>query len=276
VQTESTPPAARTHRLLPLALLAALLGGCLKVEGELRIGKDGKGTWRQHSTVDARKAKAYVDMLRVQLEQFETSEDAMLHFDPFDMLDVAAWREDVASAKGVEIVRAKEAADPETHERSADLTVRFDSLQALFESGAVEDADASLRRTKAGAWQLTIRQAYLEPSDVPLDKAATARLQKVRNELIERLAQLCGEMTVTHEITLPSKVLKHNGTLVGEDERTVRWVIRLADIGNPAKLVQRVTFEDAGLKLTPFSMSAPFEAEAEGKDKGAKPGGSGK
>ncbi len=242
-------------RILALAAVllcaAPLLGGCLDSDATLTFKKDGSGTWRESSTVDMSKAEAWLTVFSGQVRELEPDDDVRArHDDVFPDLDMAKRRKALSKRKGIEVLEATSTLDKKKKIHKTTLAVRFDSLKALFASGAVEDATARLARTKAGHWKLTIRHAHL---DGAID-AAAARLRALREGVLEQFKAYWGDLAIDITMTVPTRIIATNGAREGQ---AVRWQVRFGDLADPKKLVHEVTFADAeGLKLTPFTVAS--------------------
>lgn len=237
-------------RLPATAVLLAftLLAGCLEQTSELVVKADGSGTWTQVSTLDMKKAEAYLVEWSNQAREFDPGGGAR-NDDAFPDLDMKARKKALAAIEGIDVREAASTSKEKKH--TTRLSLGFDALATLLRSNAIEDAAATLAKTKQGHWTLTIRHAHLGGTP----KEAADPLRKLREKLLEKFKPYWGDLSVDIKITLPTRIVATNG--VKQAPTSVLWRIRFADLADPQKLVHEVTFEDMEtLKLAPFSVGS--------------------
>ncbi len=242
-----------------LLLLAALaLTGCLVDTSVVNLEKDGRGTYVQTITVDMPQVEAHVAQLKARArDRGQTPDDDGAS--PLDAIDATKREAMLRQQKGVRVVRASRADDPSKKTRTYRLEVAFDSLEQMFRSGVVEHASVKLERLQDGkAWKLTVRRVFDSSDSEPLTGEAAEKLRRMRTALLKRYEPLWRDLVITTRLELPTKIVATNGsTAHAEAGNLVTWSIPFADLADPTKLVQHVTFEHADdLKLRPFTLSA--------------------
>jgi hypothetical protein len=261
----------------PILLAVLLTGGCLESESTTTIGRDGKGTYARVVTVDLEKARAFHAAQAAQIRGLgipagEEEED------PFAALDDERRAADLERRGGVRVVVSTVADDEAKAHRTWTTQIAFDALRRLYETGAVEDVDVRLERTKfegQDAWTLTIRHAF-EGSEASEDDEHAEALRKMRAAMLARYEPFWGTLRVVSTLNVPTRILESNGE-VAEDRRSATWRIGFRDLPDSRKLLQRVTFAASeALELEPFTVTAQdvanmldaeaLEREAEGDD----------
>jgi len=258
--------------LRPAALLAAALllltTGCLDVDNQAQIGATGGGTFTESVTVDLAKLTLARRQLKERTSGLGEDEDAR-PIDPFGVLDPKVRLEELGATEGIsDVVTTRSAAKEGT--RRYVLKGTFASLEALYEGGFIDDAEAALWSVREGkAWQLEARSLG---DDEELEPAARKTLLDFRRKLLEPYRASLGALVIRRTLVFPTRVLQHDGTLA-DDGRTVTWTIRFDDLADPRSLRQRVVFAaDAKLKLEPFGRkpagaAAPQGAPPRARDK---------
>jgi len=272
------------RRRTPLALASLLavlaLAGCLEVGSKTEVKRDGSGTYTQTTTVEMDKARAYAKQLAAQARGLGLPpEDAE---DPFTGLDTKKRLADLKTREGIRVTSSDESEDKAKKTRTYVLGVAFDSLEALFTAGVIEDVSVKLehlreaeakeskakgeaKEGKANArmvWKLTIRHVFDGRDREPLEGKDADRLAAMRRAMLKRYETLWGTLSISSTLVLPTPVLETNGTRK-KGTNAVTWHIGFLDLADARKLVQEVTFEDAeGLKLKAFDISADDIANA--------------
>jgi len=280
-------PASRLLATVAALLALLALPGCLEVRSKTVLKKDGRGTYTQVTTVDMEKAQAYAKQLEAQARGLGLPPEEA--DDPFAGLDTDARVATLKTRKGIRVITSREVEDLAKKTRTYQLDVAFDSLQALYTAGVIEDVSVKLERTEKGkAWKLTIRHVFDGTDREPLEGRDADRLAQMRRSMLKRYEKLWGSLAIDATLVLPTRVIATNGKQT-EGSNAVTWHIGFLDLADARKLVQEVTFADAeGLKLKAFELSADdianaaeeaaLEAarkkkEAEKKDSPNKPGG---
>ncbi len=253
-------------RLTWILLAALATTGCLKDRSATTIRKDGSGTFTQVTTIDMEKAKAHVKALKAQARGLGLPPEDV-EPDVFAAIDANKRAAALKKRKGIRITRSQQSEDAKKKTRTYELGVAFDSLQALYSAGVLEDVSVKLERVevkKNKAWKLTIRHVFDGNDREPLVGEAAEQLRALRTKMLKRYEALWGTMEVTSTLTLPTPILAANGVRSSEEGvHRVSWRIGFRDLADAGKLVQQVTFEDAeGLKLKPFELSANDIANA--------------
>ena len=248
-------------RLALVLLLAAALGGCLDVESEARIEAGGGGTFVETVTVDLAR-------LALAREQFEEMAKGMgadpAALNPFARFDPKRWLVELEAVDGISDVKSESAPAPKGMRRHV-VRGRFTSLEALIETGPVDDVTGALWRQDDGkAWQFMTRSLY---DDDRWDVSSRKTLLGLRKKLLEPFRKALESLDIRRTIVFPSKVLDTNGE-VAPDGRTVTWRLSFDDLADPANLRQRVVFEHTPtLRLVRFG-DKPAAAPGKAADKG--------
>lgn len=240
-----------------LLLTTPLLGGCLEARSEARLGPKGEGTFSETITVDL----ARLALARAQVEEMAEGMGAdPAALNPFARFDSKIWLARLEATDGIEdVVSASATAAKGT--RKHVIRGRFTNLQALVETGPVDDIEGALWKQDDGkAWHFETRSLY---DDDRWGVASRKRLVELRRRLLEPFRETMAGFEIRRTIVFPSAVLETNG-LRAADQRTVTWTLRFDDLADPTNLRQRVVFASTPqLKLVGFG-SKPAAAAAPG------------
>ncbi|MDA1195898.1 MAG: hypothetical protein O2894_12030 [Planctomycetota bacterium] len=262
----------RASACVLLACVLAVGAGCVEVESETRLGANGAGHFVETVTVDLEKLAAVRRQLRAKTATLGEDEDALL-LDPFGVLDPKRRLSELEATPGFTRVARRTREAPQGKARY-EFSGQFDSLDALFRGGFVDDMEASLHRVRQGtAWRLHARSLY---DDDELDLPAQRAVLGVRRLLVQPFRSAAEGLVVERRIVFPTRVLETNGVLAA-DGRTVTWRVNLDGLIDPTALRQTVVFaHDESLSLTPFGERPaiergidPKDADPEAKDEGA-------
>ena len=251
---------------LPLLLgLATILGGCLEVESEARIARNGQGTFSETVTVDLEALREARLTFRRLTSVIRADPDAR---PPFWRFDAEQRLAELRDQEGLADVTSTRPTSPEGTRRHV-LAGRFTDLEAYFTLGPVDDIAAALWRVDGGAaWRLDARSLY---DDEQVDRANRRTLLTFRKRLLAPFRSACKDLRIRRVLVFPTRVRESNGS-IGPDGRTVSWTLGFDDIADPANLRQWAVFEHApDLELEPFGdpppASEPIRAAAPPDDK---------
>jgi hypothetical protein len=235
---------------LLLAVLPALLTGCMQTKETVKIQKDGKGTITLDTVVDKQMTEAMVEMMNGM------GYGGGMGSDPTARLDPDRIKKSLAGKEGIEVRSATRTFDEETGKITMRLEIAFDTIQALYDSGAVMGVGAKLEKLEDGNYQFT-RSLFAEQ----LPKEGDLESQQMFEGILMMMQPYLEGMRFDAEFTLPTPIVETSGERV--DERQVRWTIGFGDLVKPAKRTQTVVFSGEGLEWEPFESKAanPFERQ---------------
>lgn len=239
-----------------IACLASTLTGCLDVESEARVAKDGGGTFTETVTVDLEALAKARRIFKQRTSALGAEPDALPPFRRFDPND---WVRQLRAADGIDGVTSERVDSPEGTRRHV-LRGRFTDLAAYYTAGPVDDVEAALWKIDDGkAWRLEARSLY---DDEQIDPASRKTLLTFRTRLLAPFRSALKNLRIQRVLVLPTRVRDANG-IVSADKRRVTWTLTFDDIADPANLRQWVVFEHAeDLTLTAFGEPPQAEAPA--------------
>ena len=238
------------RKLIPLALLAFLLSGCLESEEAFVLEADGSGTVHQSYTVDLRARLELAQLAAVLYGGSLAAEDL-----PFANPVAPRWIEALARrTPGYELKSAKET--EKDGKRTSVVEARFESLEAAAQGGAFFASAVSLEAVDDTTWKLTLRDAWKGVSTRRADELGgydVAALVKGFKSQLEGLV-------LRRTFRLPTRVLSTNGEL-DEAGTRVTWSVDYAALSEGKDLVLTITFQnEEGLRLKPFRYKPDLRA----------------
>jgi len=239
----------RFPTLLLLALLA-LLPACMQTKETVRIQKNGKGTITLSTVVDKAMTEAMVEMMKGM------GYGEGMGSDPTAQLDPERIKKSLEGKEGIEVRQATRTLDEETGKITMHLEIAFDTIQALYDSGAVMGVGAKLEKLDDGNYKFT-RSLFAEQ----LPKEGDLESQQMFEGILMMMQPYLEGMSFEAEFTLPTPIVETSGEKV--DEKRVRWSIGYGDLVKPSARTQTVAFSGEGLEWEPFESKAanPFERQ---------------
>ena len=170
-------------------------------------------------------------------------------------------KEKLKDAKGVRVVSAEQTKDEVAKTQTAKVELAFDSLEALYTSGAMESAAVKLEKLADGNYKLTRNLAGAMGGESASD---SPEAQQMLEGMMAMFEPMMSGMELAFTITLPTEVVETNGT---KDGNTVSWKAGFKDLMKPETRIQTVLFKAEGLDWKPFDAkpaekTPPEEPEA--------------
>lgn len=232
----------RTPTVLLLALLV-VLPACMQTEETVKIEKSGKGTLTLHTVVDKAMSEELLEMMQA------VGWGERMGADPTAQLDPERIRKSLANKEGIEVRSATRTVDEEKGAITMNIEIAFDSIQALYESGAVLGVGAKLEKLEDGNYKFT-RSLFAEQ----LPKKGDLESQQMFEGYLMMMQSYLEKMSFEAEFTLPTPIVETSGEKV--DEKRVRWSIGFEDLVKPSARTQTVVFSGEGLEWEPFEAKA--------------------
>jgi len=226
----------RASTFLLLALIA-VLPACMQTKETVKIQKDGKGTIQLNTVVDKAMTDAMVEMMNGMGMGGGMGTDPTAQLDP-DRIK-----------KELEVKSATRTFDEETGKITMSLVIAFDTIQALYESGAVMGVGAKLEKLEDGNYRFT-RSLFAEN----LPQEGDLESQQMFEGILMMMQPYLEGMSFEAEFTLPTAIVETSGEKV--NEKQVRWSIGFSDLVKPAARTQTVVFSGEGLEWEPFESKA--------------------
>lgn len=226
-----------------LALPLLVLPACMQMKETVKIEKTGKGTIVLHTVVDKKMANGMSEMAKGM---------GWLPPEGFDLLavvDPERIKKSLEGKEGLEVKSATRSVDDEAGTITLHLEIAFDSLQALYASGAVIGVSANLEKLEDGNYRFT-RSLFAEN----LPKEGDLESQQMIEGMLQLMQPYLQGLTFGAELTLPTAIVETSGEKL--DERRVRWEIDFDHLVSPAARTQSVVFSGDGLAWEPFETKA--------------------
>jgi hypothetical protein len=228
------------------ALLCLPLAACLETKEEFVLAADGSGTIKQKYVADL---KATKQLLEGAMMFFGDPSTGGAIPDPLPNPVAPAWlRADAKGVEGYTLSKVEETTADD--KRTTVVEAKFTCLEVAAKAGAFFTSSVSLQKTEAGAWKLSLRDAWSKAKEAGGggDPMANFDVTSVLPVFEEQLKTL----RLERSFTLPGKILETNGKK-SEDGKTVSWVVDYAKIVAGKDLEMTVVFEGGeGVTLAPF------------------------
>ena len=229
---------------LLFALCLFLLPACMQTKETVTIDENGKGTLTLDTVVDKQMTEAMVEMLRGM-----GMAEGMGGADPTAQLDPERIRKGLEGKEGIEVKSATRTEDPETGKITMRVVIAFDTLEALYTSGAVMGVSAKLEKLDDGNYRFT-RSLFAEQ----LPKEGDVESQQMFEGILMMMQPYLEGMSFEAEFTMPTPILETSGQKI--DEKRVRWSIGYGDLVKPSARTQTVVFSGEGLDWEAFESKA--------------------
>ena len=245
-------------RIIALGLTALVLAttGCVQLESNVVIEKDGSGTLNVTYTIPLDVESALREMASLDSGMDEDMGMPPLFDESFDM---SAMKSDL-EPHGVKMKDYSNTVEGEA--RVVRLSLAFtdvDGMQAALENAGGGDAAMGLRRTSDGNYYIgEVPSAHAfdeedeeeaveyDPSDME-DMGAAMKNAARSMELMGVLMSRASEMKVQWTITVPGDVISNNADSV--DGRTCTWVLDSSTMMSGSMASPEIVFSGAGLKI---------------------------
>lgn len=237
---------------LAVALLVTLpLLGCNKSKDVITITEDGSGTIVSSYVIQLDKMRELMGMYD-SFQGKDPAESAKLKPDDVPNAVSPIWfKKAAAKAKGYEITSAKESVEKDL--RTTTIKAKFTTLEAAAKGGAFFSSAVTLSRVEKsekapkGAWKLTLKNSLSGADPQAMGGMDPTTVLTMVQEQVKTL-------DITVVLTLPTKILEHNGTKA-EDKNEISWNVTYDKILEGTKdLSMSVVFEASDeLKLKPFT-----------------------
>lgn len=244
---------SRTAAAVLLALACALAGGCLKIDSTLDINADGSGKWRlvyAMPTHMIRQVQASAS-LATALRQAAGQTNAVAA--PLDiplLFDETVIRNRFAPLEAQGIRLTKLELRPRAGWPTVELTVQFDSLEALLRQPFFDDMAAVYRREADGTGRLVITAPQAGATAAPPD----LNDPRISGPVVPFLTGL----NIVTRIGVPGALRNTNAK--ANDARRATWEWDFERDGgalerlNSARMV--VVFDAAATSMKPFEKAA--------------------
>ena len=236
--------------VLLLGVLTTALTACMQTKETVAIRKDGKGTITLVTVVDKAMSDGMLEMVRGM------GYGEGMSADPLAMLDPERLKKSLAGKEGLEVRSATRTLDEKAGKITMRVEIAFDTIQALYDSGAVMGVGAKLEKLDDGNYRFT-RSLFAEQ----LPKAGDLESQQMFEGMLMMMQPYLEGLRFDAEFTLPTPIVETSGEKV--DEKQVRWAIGFGDLVKPSARTQTVVFSGEGLEWEPFESKAanPFERQ---------------
>ena len=248
-------------RIVTLGLLALVLTatGCLQLESNAVIEKDGSGTLDITFTVPLD-----VEQALRELSQLDAGMDEDMGTPPMfdENFDISELKADL-SPHGVEVKDYVNGVEGDS--RVTSLTLAFkdvDGMQAALEGAGGSDGAMGIRRMSDGNFYLgeveasyhfdeaDEEEAYEEPSMEDLenmDMGAAMQDAARSMELMGVLMSRASDLSLVWRITVPGDVIRHNAQQV--EGRTCVWAFDSSGMMSGSMESPEVVFSSQGVKI---------------------------
>jgi hypothetical protein len=237
---------ANLLRWAPL-LLAALLGGCIRVEETLKIEKDGSGVIDITYGMSDENAARMQELAHTMVSNAEGgASTAAMPFGSSEEQIRREFKEYEASGVALKSV-STEARDGWKYRR---LVIQFPSLAALAETGFLSDRNLSVSRDESGNY------VFCQFSD---PNAQTAGLNDLGDPQTEAaLKEIMKGFRAVVRIETPGQILETTAT--DKTDRSATWTF---DVDKDPKALERIqtstlkiVFDGRGVKIPEFKSEA--------------------
>lgn len=247
----STKTLARLAAGLTVAIGLVLLSGCAKTKETIKVEKSGQGTTTMTMSLDLSKLKGIQEMMQgMGMGGGENADD------PLEELQTDVFKKKLKDVKGVTLVSAKQETDEEKGLHTLTLEIAFDSLEALYRSGAIEGVDAKLEKLPDGNYKFTrVMGTEMAPDTENPEAAAMAEA------MLSMFEPFLTDMEFTVNLTLPTTIVETSGEKLEPNQ--VQWKLGFKGLTKADQRTQTVVFSGEGLDWKPFSVKASEIEDAE-------------
>ncbi len=230
---------------LVLGLVLAGVPGCIKSAQTTRIKKDGSGQVTLTAIIDKAKLDQMKEMMNGMMPQGAGGPAGK---DPAEEMSPETLREVAKGSKGIHVVSVEKTEDKEAGTETFKTVVNFDSLQALFESGLIQQTDVKLEKLENGNYRFEFEIGAGQ--DIPDTPEAQEQVQMV----MQMFEPILSGFEIKRTMVLPTALVDTNGdrSIAGE----VTWTLDGKNLMDAKKRRQVVTFSGEGLDWKPFSLDA--------------------
>ena len=298
-----------SSRLSRLAALLAVLAlaGCLKEEEQVKLNKDGSGTFVQTATIDRGLLEQLKGVGKMVLPGFlaggpakdgggDAGGDIDLKIE--DMFSPDAVKARLKGVEGVEVKKA-ESADKDG-KTTARFEIAFASLESVARTGLFLENSVELKKNEDGSYTLTFDFGIKIPGLEGPAPAPDPGMEGAKppgglpggmgiSSLFTLIQPIVSGLETKRTIVVPGTVTDTNGEKKEVEGGTaVTWTQAYKDFASGKPLTQKVTFQGEGLELKPFTYKQNFaelmkrylkitggdegEGEGEGEGKDGKEG----
>ena len=232
-----------------LAAAALAVGGCMQVENNAVIEKDGSGTLTLQISMSQEVAQALQDLKELGGDAAKDVED----MPDITTLSKQDLEKDLAG-KGCKVTEfANEVS--QDGKRTIRMSVAFKDLDGLSAAMASMAGNEALRiyRRPDGNYLLVAESSpedseeESEAEEETPDPAASMENMAKTMEIMGKLMAHAGEMSVKTSITLPGDIVESNATRT--EGRTAYWQMDASTMMSDQDMSPRVVFSGKGVKI---------------------------
>jgi len=242
-----------------LALLLVVSVGCIKIDQDLTINKDGSGTMAvrygmSEQTITQMEAMKEMTKNMPQMEGEEVPEDE----NPFDF-DEETIREGFKELEkdGIKLESVK--SETKDAWKYMDITFSFKDLNALAETEFFKGSSLSLTKNDEGNYVLVQESGDMTGMNPGGDAEMDPEMQKM---MMKQMAPMFAGMRVAMTINTPGKIIETNASEKKGDD-SASWIYDVDKdpdcILDMQKSTVRIVFEGKGIDLPEININPDAE-----------------